>query len=193
MTRGGESSAPSAERDSSASRRGSCTVPVTDGDPIGSRPACEPGGRARSSGSIQTFWGESRFPWSSIRSRRGLVRRLNREVLKVYPVSREPPARVDPEPEGPGAKRQQEEDPGRDRRPEGQGRRDLEEAEGPAIRVRAPGLGGADEGHEAEPYLRADGQQDEGHRRRGLPSPRRERRGHPEGRPRVLRAGFQRG
>src|SRR5207244_12980083 len=50
------------------------------------------------------------------------------------------------EPEGPGAERQHDEDPGRDRRPEGQGRRDLADADGPAIRVRAPGLGGPTKG-----------------------------------------------
>src|SRR5437899_2074209 len=101
----------------------------------------------------------SRRKTNGIRTRRRRVRRLNREDLEVYPGSREPPARVDPEPEGPGAERQHDEDPGRDRRPEGQGRRDLADADGPAIRGRAPGLGGAYAGNVAETYRRDVGKQ----------------------------------
>src|SRR5207245_10418490 len=103
----------------------------------------------------------SRRKTNGIRTRRRRVRRLNREYLEVYPGSREPPARVDPEPEGAGAARQHDEDPGRDRRPEGQGRRDLADADGRAVRVRAPGRGGPDEGQEGGAQLGTARQADE--------------------------------
>src|SRR5207247_464713 len=97
-----------------------------------------------------------------------------------------------PEPEGGGAEGDQREDLGRDRRAAGEGRRDLADADGPAVRVRAAGLGRSIEGLETNPHLCPDGRQDEGHRRRRLPPPGRERRGDSKRHPRILREGLQR-
>src|SRR5437879_10836952 len=76
MIPGAGSSAPNAGCDSSVSPRGRNTLRVTGGDPNGSRPACEPGGRARLSGSSRTSWVARRVlwpskPWRTRRGRRG--------------------------------------------------------------------------------------------------------------------------
>src|SRR3989337_102096 len=76
---------------------------------------------------------------NGVRARRRRIRSVDRQGVEVSPEPGDPSARRDPEPDGDGPVGEHDEDPGGGQGPGGQGRADVADDDGSALRFGARG------------------------------------------------------